>query len=50
MIQEMFAPLPNTTGVEKSNFRTFEGDGTPFLKVPGLKKVKSVKIGSTDVP
>jgi hypothetical protein len=30
--------------------RPFVGDGTPYLKVPGLKKVTSVRIGRQDLP
>lgn len=32
------------------NVRVFEGDGTPFLPVPGLMKVSGVRIGSVVIP
>lgn len=32
------------------NTRQFDGDGTPYLKVPGLMKVESVRIGKTSLP
>lgn len=30
--------------------REFAGDGTPFLRVPGLQKLEALRIGNTEIP
>ncbi len=35
---------------QAANVRVFTGDGTPFLKVPGCKEVKSVRLGNLNLP
>lgn len=32
------------------NTRVFEGNGTPFLRVPGLKTLEKVAVGTQEVP
>lgn len=48
----MFHPLEGITAQEAqaANVKQFAGDGTPYLKVPGLKSVKSVRIGTQVLP
>jgi hypothetical protein len=48
----MFHAIQGLTATEKNaaNVRVFEGDGTPFLRVPGLVKVESVRVGTTEIP
>lgn len=48
----MFHPLEGLTRQEHSaaNVRVFEGDGTPYLRVPGLRKLESVRVGTVVVP
>jgi hypothetical protein len=42
----MFHKIQGRTTEEKAaNVRVFVGDGTPFLSVPGLKKVETVRVG-----
>lgn len=52
MLQEHFHPLVGISEEERSakNVRQFVGDGTPVLKVPGLKEVTSVRVGTADIP
>lgn len=47
---ELFSTPPKAVEGPKGTVRSFEGDGTPFLKVPGLIKVRSVRIGTTEIP
>lgn len=35
---------------EEANTRVFEGDGTPYLKVPGLREVTGVRVGTREIP
>lgn len=48
----MFHSISGITAAEKraDNVREFIGDGTPFLRVPGLKKVLGVRIGQMSLP
>ena len=52
MLQEHFHPLVGISEEERSakNVRQFVGDGSPVLKVPGLKEVTSVRVGTADIP
>lgn len=52
MLQEHFHPIAGVPTEERmaKNIRQFVGDGTPLLKVPGLKEVTSVRVGSADIP
>lgn len=51
-IPVFFHPLDGLTQEEKiaDNVREFVGNGTPYLEVPGLKKVQSVRVGTMDIP
>ncbi len=48
----MFAALEGLNAQEMyaANVRTFVADGTPYLFVPGLKSVSSVRVGGTTIP
>jgi hypothetical protein len=47
----MFHPVDISAPVgDAGDVRTFSGDGTPYLRVPGLKEVKSVRVGATLLP
>lgn len=48
----MFHPLPGPTPAEElaGDVRTFVGDGTPYLKTPGLRVVISVRCGTAPIP
>lgn len=35
---------------ENANTRVCEGDGTPYLKVPGLREVTAVRVGNREIP
>jgi hypothetical protein len=47
-----FAPLAGLDDREEvlANTRLFLGDGTPFLKVPGLKSLEAVRQGTQVLP
>jgi hypothetical protein len=51
-MSNQFHSLTGLTAQERdaSNVREFTGDGTPYLKVPGLKSVSYVRVGGTVVP
>lgn len=49
----MFAPIPGQRSDDnvKGTLRTFKGEGSPHLKVPGLKGMPyAVRVGTTDIP
>jgi len=48
----LFHQITGLSQAEKSSgsIREFLGDGTAYLRVPGLKEVKSVQIGRTGIP
>jgi hypothetical protein len=48
----MFHEIVGLSAKQKASadYRSFEGDGSPYLKVPGLKKIKAVRVGQVDVP
>lgn len=50
--QFAFAPIAGLDEREEvlANTRQFMGDGTPFLKCPGLKKLEAVRIGNQILP
>lgn len=51
MVQAIFHPLVNSAPDGPiSKFRTFVGDGTPQLIVPGLLEVEAVRVGTVDIP
>lgn len=52
MTDVQFHPLEGLTAAEKreQNCREFEGTGTPYLPVPGLKSLEKVRIGATEIP
>lgn len=48
----MFHPMGGLSLQEQIDKRTrpFDGTGTPYLKVPGLKSVSGVRVGTLDLP
>lgn len=48
----MFHPMEGMGTAEKynENVREVVGDGTPYLRVPGLKKLMSIRVGNADLP
>ena len=51
MIQSIFHPVTEAVApTDPRNFRPFIGDGTPYLKVPGLKSVSAVRVGTVEIP
>ena len=52
MLQEHFHPMVGISTEERAakNIRQFVGDGSPVLKVPGLKEDTSVRVGTVDIP
>lgn len=52
MITPMFHRLGGITTEEvmAGNVRAFKGDGTPYLSVPNLTEVLSVRVGKSDIP
>ena len=48
----MFHPIEGLSQLEAqaANVRPFVGDGTPYLKVPRLRSVQSVRLGSQILP
>ncbi len=48
----MFAKLPGASPAQNTGgeSRSFTGDGTPFLRVPGLQSLESVRVGTADLP
>jgi hypothetical protein len=47
-----FHPLEGLNEAEQAaaNVRQFQGDGTPYLKVPGLERVTSIRVGAQEIP
>jgi hypothetical protein len=52
MLQSHFHPLYELDKALPGNgqFRQFVGDGTAYLKVPGLLSITAVRVGTTDIP
>lgn len=48
----MFHPIEGLTQAETAaaNVREFKGDGSPYLHVPGLKKLAGVRVGPQIIP
>jgi hypothetical protein len=48
----MFHPIGGLTQQEREthNTKVFDGNGTPFLKVPGLVRVEAVRVNAMDLP
>lgn len=46
MFHRIDQPAPEVA----ANRRTFVGDGTPFLRVPGLLKVHGVRVSGVEIP
>lgn len=47
---EVFPKPPTSTGDKADGLRTFEGDGTRFLAVPGLKTLHGLFVGGVPLP
>lgn len=51
-MRNRFATLSTLSAADQAAGRTreFAGDGSPFLRVPGLVSFTAVRIGTTDIP